>query len=41
LRLDQAADLIGATRRFLVSQTSQPAGDERRASLDLPSMLGL
>jgi len=40
-RLDQAADLIGATRRFLVSQTSQPAGDERRASLDLPSMLGL
>jgi predicted AAA+ superfamily ATPase len=38
-RLDRAADLIGATRRFLVSQTSRPAGDERRASDNLGSFL--
>jgi len=39
-RLDKAADLIGAARRILVSRTRQPAGDERRASLDLPGLLG-
>jgi predicted AAA+ superfamily ATPase len=38
-RLDQAADLIGATRRFLISQTRRPSGDAQRASLDLPSLL--
>jgi len=40
-RLDQVADLVGATRRFLVSQTAAPSGDERRASLDVPSLLEL
>jgi hypothetical protein len=38
-RLDRAADPIGASRRFLVSQTSQSSGDERRASLNLPSLI--
>jgi predicted AAA+ superfamily ATPase len=38
-RLERVADMIGASRRFLISQTSRPAGDERRASLDLPSFL--
>jgi hypothetical protein len=38
-RLEKAADLIGATRRFLVSQTHQLTGDDRRASLDLPAFL--
>jgi hypothetical protein len=38
-RLDRAADLIDADRRFLVSQTASPSGDERRASLDLPGLL--
>ncbi len=38
-RLDKAADMIGAARRFLVSQTARPAGDDRRASLDLASFL--
>ena len=40
-RLDRCADMVGATRRFLVSQTPRPSGDERRASLDLASFLGL
>lgn len=40
-RLDRCADMIGATRRYLVSQTPRPAGDEKRASLDLPSFLAL
>ena len=31
-RLDKAADLIGASRRYLISQTHSPAGDEYRAS---------
>jgi predicted AAA+ superfamily ATPase len=35
-RLDQAADLIDADRRFLVSQTASPSGDEHRASLGQP-----
>lgn len=38
-RLDALADLIGASRRFLVSQTSRPAGDERRASCNLAWLL--
>jgi len=38
-RLDRAADLIDADRRFLVSQTANPSGDEHRASLDLPGLL--
>ena len=36
-RLDRSADLIGANRRFLVSQTPVPAGDEHRASHSLGS----
>ncbi len=36
-RLDRSADMIGASRRFLVSQTPIPAGDERRASHSLGS----
>ena len=38
-RLDKAADLIGATRRFLVSQTTRSAGSADRASCDLPRFL--
>ncbi len=38
-RLDIAADMIGATRRFLVSQTSRSSGDERRVSCNLPAFL--
>jgi len=38
-RLDKAADMIGASRRFLISQTNRPAGDEVRASCNLPSFL--
>jgi len=38
-RLNKAADMIGAARRFLISQTPRPAGDEHRASMDLPSFL--
>jgi len=33
--LDQLADLIGASRRYLISQTVSPAGDEQRASCNL------
>ncbi|MDP2957556.1 MAG: ATP-binding protein [Longimicrobiales bacterium] len=40
-RLDRCADLIGATRRYLVSQTRRPAGDDRRASLNLAGFLEL
>jgi uncharacterized protein len=40
-RLDAVADLIGAQRRFLVSQTREPAGDDRRASHSLESLLDL
>ncbi len=39
-RLDRAANLVNASRRFLVSQTRRPAGDSRRASLDLDGLLG-
>lgn len=38
-RLDKTADMISATRRFLVSQTSRSSVDERRASCNLPSFL--
>ena len=38
-RLDRLADLLGATRRYLISQTPKPAGDEHRASADLPWLL--
>lgn len=34
-RLDRLAESVGATRRFLVSHTAQPAGDDRRASANL------
>ena len=40
-RLEKAADMIGASRRFLVSQTRHATGDDRRASLDLASFLQL
>jgi predicted AAA+ superfamily ATPase len=39
-RLDKAADMIDASRRFLVSQTRQPGGDGRRISCDLSAFLG-
>jgi hypothetical protein len=38
-RLDRAAGMIGATRRFLVTRTRRPAGDDRRASCDLGGLL--
>jgi uncharacterized protein len=38
-RLDKTADMIGAPRRFLISQTRRPAGDEKRMSCDLDSFL--
>jgi hypothetical protein len=34
-RLDRDAELVGATHRYLISQTPTPAGDERRASANL------
>jgi hypothetical protein len=38
-RLEKTADMIGASRRFLVSQTRQPGGDDRRLSCNLPGFL--
>lgn len=38
-RLNKTADMIGATRCFLVSQTSRSSGDERKTSCNLPSFL--
>jgi hypothetical protein len=38
-KLDMAADLIRADRRFIVCQTSRPFGAGRRAVLDLPELL--
>ena len=38
-RLNRTADLIAATRRFLVTQTSRPSGDEYRASCNLPAFI--
>ncbi len=34
-KLDRMAELVGATHRFLISQTASPAGDTRRASCSL------
>ncbi|MFC1529645.1 ATP-binding protein [Gemmatimonadota bacterium] len=38
-RLDAAADMIGATRRFLVSQTTRSSGNELRTSCNLETFL--
>ena len=38
-RLEKTADLIGATHRFLVSQTRNPVGDDMRASCDLSGLI--
>lgn len=38
-RLDKAADLINASRRFLVSRTSKRTGNANRVSCNLPSLL--
>jgi len=38
-QLDKTADMISATRRFLVSQTSRSSDDGRRVSCNLPSFL--
>jgi predicted AAA+ superfamily ATPase len=38
-RLDHVADLIGATRRVVVSKTAKPAGDRQRSSTNLASFL--
>ena len=38
-QLDRLADLVGASRRYLVSQTKTSAGDDRRASTNLPQLL--
>lgn len=40
-RLDRTADLIDATRRILVSRTSQPSDDGVRASVNLSTLLDL
>ncbi len=39
-RLDKTAAMIGASRRFLVSNTPRTSGDETRASCNLGWMLG-
>jgi predicted AAA+ superfamily ATPase len=38
-RLDKVADMIQASRRFLVSQTRRSSGDRRRVSCNLPAFL--
>ncbi len=38
-RLDKAAEMIGASRRYLVSKTNRTAGDEARASCNLGWLL--
>ncbi len=38
-RLDKAADLIGASRRVLVSRTSRVSGDDKRTSCNLEALL--
>jgi predicted AAA+ superfamily ATPase len=40
-RLDKAADLVNASRRFLVSQTARPSGDDHRLSCNLSAFLEL
>ena len=37
--LDDLADLVGASRRFLISQTAEPAGSDLRASANLGWLL--
>jgi len=39
-KLDRTADLIGASRRFLISKTPKTIGKGRRISCDLTSFLG-
>jgi hypothetical protein len=34
-RLDRAADLVGATRRWLITRSITALGDERRGAADL------
>ena len=38
-RMNKAADIIDASRRFLISHTKKPAGNERFLSCDLPTFL--
>jgi hypothetical protein len=38
-RLNKTAALVKTSRRFPISQTRQPSGDERRSSCDLPAFL--
>jgi hypothetical protein len=38
-RLDRCAEMIGVSRRYLVSHVAEDSGDERRASLDLATLL--
>ena len=38
-RLDKTADMIGASRRFLVSRTRRSSGDPQRTSCNLASFL--
>lgn len=38
-RLDRAAEMIGADRRFLITKTKQPAGGDRRASCDWKGLM--
>ena len=38
-RLNEAADMIGASRRFLVTRTTKPSGDNYRASCNLASFI--
>ena len=38
-RLDQVADMISASRRFLISRVSEASGDGRRVSCNLPAFL--
>jgi uncharacterized protein len=40
-RLNKAADMIGASRRYLISQTNQSSGDGQRMSCDLETFLGV
>ena len=41
IRLNRAADLVGASRRFLVSHPSHPTLTGRQASTSLPALLEL
>ena len=38
-RLDKAAEMIEASRRFLISHTPRSSGNDRRRSCNLPSFL--